>query len=73
MSSLLFWGGLAVAILAAIRLIVLAFEVNVWWGVACLFVPGVLLLFGFLFWHEYKKPFLYFLGGLGAMLLSTRV
>lgn len=73
MQGLLFWGGLAVAIFAAIRLIVLAFGVNVYWGLACLFIPGVLLLFGFLYWHDHKKPFLYFLAGLGSMLFSTRL
>jgi hypothetical protein len=73
MQGLLFWGGLAIAVMAGIRLIVLAFSVNLYWGLACLFIPGVLLLFGFLYWHDHKKPFLYFLAGLGAMLASTKV
>ena len=73
MQGLLFWGGLAVALFSAIRLIVIAFNESVWWGVACLVVPGVLLLYGFLNWHTVKQPFLWFLGGLGAMLFSTRV
>jgi hypothetical protein len=73
MQSVLFWGGLALALLAGIRLVVLAFNENVWWGVACLIVPGVLLLYGFLHWHTVKKPFLVFLAGLGAMLFSTRL
>jgi hypothetical protein len=73
MSSALFWIGLLVALGAAIRLIVLAFNQNTWWGVACLLIPGVLLLYGFLNWHDVKKPFLWFLAGLAGMFFSTRV
>jgi len=73
MQGALFWLGLFVAIAAGIRLIVLDFNENLWWGIACTFIPGVLLLFGFLYWHQVKKPFLYFLAGLGSMFLSTRV
>lgn len=40
-----------------------------WWGVACLFIPGTLLLFIFLHWDVAKAPFFYNLAGVGIMFV----
>lgn len=49
-------------------LLLLAFQESVLWGLACLFVPCVQLVFVVKFWHRAKRAFLFTLGTGGAML-----
>jgi hypothetical protein len=52
-----------VALIFGIQLLVIAFNTSILWGIGCLFVPFVGLLFVILHWDEAKTPFL---GSLGS-------
>lgn len=49
-------------------LLLLAFQESVLWGLACLFVPCVQLVFVVKFWQRAKRAFLFTLGTGGALL-----
>ena len=55
--------GIILSVVGGIWLLITAFQESVGWGLACLLVPIVGLIFVFLHWEESKKPFLITLGG----------
>ncbi len=66
---LIFIGG-AIGLFYGIKLIVLAFQTSVLWGLGYLLVPFVALIFVIMHWSEAGKPFLmslisipFFVGG----------
>ena len=66
--TLLLVGGL-IAFVGAIWMLVVAFRTSVLWGLGCLIVPFVSLIFLVLYWSDAKKPFLYQV--LGAILMGV--
>jgi type IV pilus assembly protein PilA len=52
----------------SVWLLVLAFQESVVWGLSCLFVPCVQLVFVAKFWQRTKRAFLFTLGTGGAMV-----
>jgi len=50
--------GLIVGLVGSIWTIVIAFQENLGWGLGCLFVPCIQLVFVFTHWEKTKKPFL---------------
>ena len=50
-------GGL-IGLIAAIWFLVKAFQESVWWGLGCLFIAPVGLVFLIMHWDVAKKPFL---------------
>ena len=66
-------GGMLVALVASIGYLVAAFRVGVWWGVGCLFVAPVSLLFLILHWNVARKPFLISLAGVAAAFVGYYV
>lgn len=64
MLGLLLWvvGGI-IGLVGGIWFLVVAFKESIWWGLGCLFVPFVGLIFLILHWSEAGKPFLVSLGG----------
>lgn len=70
--------GLLIAAGGSVWLIILAFQENPLWGLACLFLPFVSLVFAIMFWSQAKKPFLISIGGLvlsivGIMVIGNRL
>ncbi len=55
-------GGLVCAV-GGIWILVKAFQTSVLWGLGCLFVPFVSLVFVFTHWADTKVPFLINIGG----------
>ena len=55
--------GIIIGVVGGIWLLITAFQESVGWGVACLLLPIVSLIFVFLHWQEAKKPFLIGLAG----------
>ncbi len=49
--------GLIIAFVGAIMFLVTAFRASVLWGLGCLFVHPVSLIFLIIHWREAKKPF----------------
>jgi len=68
--------GWLVCLVALIWIVVLAFQESVLWGLGCLFVAPISLVFVFMYWDEARRPFFFWLGGvvlsiLGAVLSSS--
>ena len=67
---ILMFGGMIVAAVGGIMLLIKVFKVSVAWGLGSLFVPLVSLVFVFKYRADAKKPFLIQLAGAGAMILG---
>lgn len=50
--------GVLLLIISFIWIVILAFIENILWGFASLLIPGVALIFSFLYWDKAKIPFL---------------
>ncbi|MCJ8328716.1 MAG: hypothetical protein MJH11_01845 [Lentisphaeria bacterium] len=70
---LLFIFGMILCILCWVRLIQLAFNESLEWGLGFVFVPFVSLIFIVKFWPVTKKPFLCSLAAYVSMLLAKSV
>ena len=66
-------GGMLVALVSSISFLVGAFRVGVWWGLGCLFVAPVSLVFTVVHWKVAKRPFLVNLAGVACALLGCYV
>ncbi|MBL8816462.1 MAG: hypothetical protein JNL58_10565 [Planctomyces sp.] len=62
-------GGIAMLV-GGIWMIVLAFQESVLWGLGCLFVPFVSLIFLVMHWQEARKPFFIQLAGLVPYIIG---
>lgn len=74
--SLLYWVGILISAVGGIWLLVVAFQESVLWGLGCLFIPIVSLVFVIMHWEKGGKPFLVSLGGgviavVGASMMAA--
>ena len=65
--------GFVVNLVATFQYMRRAFNVSVWWGLGCLFVGPINLLFLVLHWSLVKKPFVVSLLGVGLILVGVVV
>ena len=65
--------GLVIHLVTTIQYLKRAFGVGVWWGLGCLFLGPVNLLFLVLHWPLVKKPFLLSLVGTALLLVGVVV
>lgn len=70
MDNLLFYAGVIVSIIGGLWLLIMAFQTSVLWGLACLFIPFVSLIFVFTHWEEAKPAFLTSLGGAALVFFA---
>jgi len=75
-AGLLVFGGAITAFIGGIWILVLAFQKSVLWGLGCLVIPLVSLVFVIMNWEETKKPFgINVLGAvimvIGSMMMPT--
>jgi len=63
-------GGI-VALVGFIWLVVVAFKESILWGIGCLLVPCVSIVFAIMNWDKAKQPFLIGLGGSIAASLGS--
>lgn len=63
--------GLLVFIIGGIGTLIAAFKTSIWWGLGCLFIAPVSLLFLVMNWGVAKNPFFMQLAGMGIMLLGS--
>jgi hypothetical protein len=68
--------GYIVGLIDGICLLIVAFQESIGWGLACLFLPSVSIVFAIMHWDDAKMPFLVSLGGglaifVGALLSGT--
>ncbi len=68
------WGlgfaGVIALLIGGIWLLVVAFQQDVVWGLACLFIPFVSLIFLVKYWEKASRPFAVWGGGLLGVLLG---
>lgn len=50
--------------------LVVSFKESVWWGLGCLFISLVQLIFLIMYWHDVKKPFGLQLLGVGLVVTA---
>ena len=68
--SLLAIVGLALLLISGIWLLILSFQTSILWGLACLFIPFVSLIFVVMHWDDAKKPFLISLAGTVLVVIA---
>ncbi|MBC8026746.1 MAG: hypothetical protein H7Y89_12190 [Steroidobacteraceae bacterium] len=67
----LFYLGCLISIVTGIWFLVVAFKTSVWWGLGCLILPFVSLIFLFMHWEAAKKPFLWSLLGFVMIIVPV--
>ena len=58
LASVLYLVGAIIALVYSVLFLVEAFKVHVGWGLGCIFVPFVSLIFLIMHWDVAKRPFL---------------
>lgn len=69
--NILVYLGLFVFVIGGIGTLIAAFKTSVWWGLGCLLIAPVSLLFLIMNWSVAKNPFFLQLVGVGIMLLGS--
>ena len=65
------WIGFVVMLLGGIGILIAAFSTGIWWGLGCLFLWPVSLLFLFLHWDVARNPFLLHVAGLALWFVGS--
>ena len=63
--------GLIVFVIGGFWFLVVTFQKSVLWGIACLLLPIVPLIFLFVHWQEAKRPFLMQMAGFVLVLIGA--
>jgi uncharacterized membrane protein YphA (DoxX/SURF4 family) len=63
----------ALCIIGTIGILIDAFKTSIWWGLACFFIPGVMLLFLISHWSTAKNSFFLVLAGVAIALLVANL
>lgn len=71
MGGILMLAGLGLMLLGFILILVSAFKESILWGLGCLFIHIVALVFVLTHWEESKSGFLLYVGGIGAIVLGA--
>jgi len=62
--------GFVICLVYGIRILIIAFQKSILWGLASLFIPFAQLVFIILYWSETKSPFLRSLLGIPFLLVG---
>lgn len=73
MDTLLTYLGLAVFVIGGIGTLIAAFKTSILWGLGCLLVAPVSLIFLILHWDVAKNPFFLQLAGIAIMFVGGSV
>jgi len=65
-----FYGAMVVFVLANFWYVIVTFNESLWWGLGCLLVPLVSLVFLLSHWSEAKAPFLTSLAAAGVAFVA---
>lgn len=63
--------GAIIALVGSIWMLVEQFKTGILWGLACLFIPIVSLIWLIMHWEDGAKPFLVAVGGWALVLVGT--
>ena len=70
---LLFGIGLLIFVIGGFWFLFVAFTEGIIWGLACIFLPFVSLIFMFMHWDRAKQPFLLQLAGSVSMVIGALI
>lgn len=71
MAPVLIWLGYVLCFAGGLWIVVLAFRKGILWGVGCLFVPILQLIYVALYWKQAKAAFFLQVTGLSAFFVSA--
>ena len=71
MALVLLWLGYTLCFLGGLWIIVLAWQKGVLWGLGCLFIPALQLIYVALNWKQAKSAFFLLLAGLVSCFVSV--
>jgi hypothetical protein len=63
--------GLAILVIGGLWLLIEAFTTSILWGIGCLLITPVSLVFIFVHWDRAKSPFILQLVGLALIMSNT--
>ncbi len=63
--------GLAILVIGGLWLLIEAFTTSILWGIGCLLITPVSLVFIFVHWDRAKSPFILQLVGLALIISNT--
>ena len=63
--------GIIIFVIGGILFLIESFKESIFWGIACLLITPVVIVFTLMHWDVAKKPFLIQLAGLGVMLIGA--
>ncbi len=63
--------GIGLIFIGGLGFLIAAFQTSIWWGLGCLLLYPVSIVYLLMHWSEAKNPFLLQLLGLGLVLLAT--
>ncbi|MFW1858505.1 hypothetical protein A7P53_11570 [Acinetobacter defluvii] len=66
-----FYLGLLILVIASVGFLIAAFKESILWGLGCLLLSPVSLIFLILHWHQAKNPFFLQLIGLAIMFVGS--
>lgn len=65
--------GVGIFIVGGIAFLVAAFKTSLLWGLACLLITPITILYLFMHWGDAKKPFLIQLGGVAVIFVASHM
>lgn len=71
MSTLLAYLGLALLVIGGIGTLIAAFKTGILWGIGCLLIAPVSLIFLILHWDVAKNPFFLQLAGIAVLFVGS--
>ena len=69
--ELMIYLGIGVMIIGGIGFLIAAFKQSIWWGLGCILLSPVSLIFLILHWPDAKNPFFLQLVGVGIVFLAV--
>ena len=69
--EILAYVGIGIIVIGGLGFLIAAFKESILWGIGCILLSPVSIVFLVLHWEEAKNPFLLQLVGIGLLLVST--
>lgn len=70
--GVLVYVGLFIFVVGGIGMLIAAFRTSIWWGLGCIFIAPLSLLFLIMNWSAAKNPFFLQLVGIGIAFLGSK-
>lgn len=68
---LLVYLGFFILLLGSIGILIAAFKNSILWGIGCLFISPISIIFLILYWNEAKNPFFLQLIGIAVVFVGS--